>query len=382
MKNILLIIFIISGLIACRNGDTKGNNNTIKSLKKESTSIKYAKLFSINHYDNYKEVIVSNPWIHNKIYAKYILIPKGKEIPNSIPNDGIIIRTPVDKIICLATPHIGLLDKLGETNKIIGVSNADFIYNEDIKKNIASMKIQDVGSNASLNIEKLVDIEADIITASGFQAKSKNLELAEKSGLNIIYNIEWMEKNPLARAEWLKFISVFVNKEKEALSIFNDIESSYNKVAKTVKNIKDKPKILMGRKWKGTWNTTAGNSYFSHYLRDAGADYYWFSDTTSGSLLLSFEEIADKQLDSDIWINPGNARTIASILKEDERYSIFKAVKNREVYGYFNKLDKKGTNAYWEIGAINPHLILSDLIKIFHPELLPNYELYFYKKLE
>jgi len=29
----------------------------------------------------------------------------------------------------------------------------------------------------------------------------------------------------------------------------------------------------------------------------------------------------------------------------------------------------------------NPHLVLADLIKIFHPELLPDHELYFYQQL-
>lgn len=127
---------------------------------------------------------------------------------------------------------------------------------------------------------------------------------------------------------------------------------------------------------------SGGNSYFAQFLKDAKADYEWYSDTSTGSIPLSFEVIVEKQLEADIWLNPGSAKSIDDILKEDERYEIFKALQNKQVYNYLKKVNETGANAYWETGPVNPHLILSDLMAIFHPELFPDHELHYYIQLK
>jgi len=381
MKRILLSTLILL-LFSCQS--TKKKQQQLPVKKNESIIIenKYSKLFKIIHHSNYKEVVIPNPWEKGTDYARYILVPKGEKAPKNIPEKSIIIETPVNKIVSLSTPHIGLYDKLGAINKIVGIANEGYIYNKSIREKIKKGSVVSVGSDKELNIENLVDLNPDIVTASGFQTKHHAMELASQSGIKVIYNIEWMEKSPLARAEWIKFAAIFIDKEKEATLIFDEIESQYKSISKLTEKIKNKPKVLLGKKWKGTWSTSGGKSYYAKFLKDAGANYYWFINDSSGSLNLSFEEIADKQMDTDIWINPGAAKSIEGLLAEDKRYTFFNPLKEKQIYNYYNMVNESGANAYWELGSINPHLILSDLIKILHPELLPDYELYFYKKLE
>ena len=45
-------------------------------------------------------------------------------------------------------------------------------------------------------------------------------------------------------------------------------------------------------------------------------------------------------------------------------------------------MNPRGGNDYYETGSAAPHLILKDLINIFHPGLLEDSVLYFYRKLE
>jgi iron complex transport system substrate-binding protein len=52
------------------------------------------------------------------------------------------------------------------------------------------------------------------------------------------------------------------------------------------------------------------------------------------------------------------------------------------VYTYDFRKGAKGGSEYLELGYMRPDIILKDLVKIAHPELLPEYELYFHKKLE
>jgi iron complex transport system substrate-binding protein len=68
-------------------------------------------------------------------------------------------------------------------------------------------------------------------------------------------------------------------------------------------------------------------------------------------------------------------------LAADERFATFDAVQSGEVYNNNRRLTEQGGNDYWESGVNNPHLILADLIAIFHPELLPDHELYYYQQL-
>ncbi len=376
---------LIYGLVLLLFSCNKIEKKQILSTKKDESILvenKYSNLFRIINHTDYKEIIIPNPWEEGENFAKYILIPKGIEIPKNIPNKSVIIRTPVNRIVPLSSPSIGLYDKLDALNKIVGIGKEIYIYNKIIIEKLKEGTVKAVGSDRELNIESLVDLNPEMVTASGFQTRLHSMELVSQAGIKVIYNIGWMEKSPLARAEWIKFAAVFIGKEKEADIIFDKIVSQYESISKLAKKVSYKPKILLGKKWKGTWNTSGGNSYFAEFLRDAGADYYWFKDTSSGSLPLSFEEIADKQMDTDIWINPGRIKSIAELLAEDKRYLFFNPVKTKQIYNYYNRVSESGANAYWEEGYVNPHLILFDLIKIFHPKLLPDYELYFYKKLE
>jgi iron complex transport system substrate-binding protein len=40
-----------------------------------------------------------------------------------------------------------------------------------------------------------------------------------------------------------------------------------------------------------------------------------------------------------------------------------------------------GGNNYWETGVANPHLLLQDMVAIFHPELLPDHEFTFFRPI-
>jgi iron complex transport system substrate-binding protein len=52
------------------------------------------------------------------------------------------------------------------------------------------------------------------------------------------------------------------------------------------------------------------------------------------------------------------------------------------VYTYDARRGAKGGSEFLELGYSRPDIILKDLIKIAHPDLLPDHSLFFYKKLE
>ncbi|MBC7914482.1 MAG: ABC transporter substrate-binding protein, partial [Pyrinomonadaceae bacterium] len=142
-----------------------------------------------------------------------------------------------------------------------------------------------------------------------------------------------------------------------------------------------KPQIIVGMPFKGSWFVPDGTSFMTRFFNDAGATYTWAGIKGTGSMGLSFETVAPIALKADYWINSGTATSKKDIASRDIRYTYFGPYKKNTVYNFNKKLNDLGSNDYWESGVVNPHLVLADLIKILHPELLPKHELVYYKQL-
>jgi iron complex transport system substrate-binding protein len=107
----------------------------------------------------------------------------------------------------------------------------------------------------------------------------------------------------------------------------------------------------------------------------------WASDSTSGFLQLSVESVYARAKEADLWIGVGSFKKLEEIKATEERYALFKPFKEQQVYSYDARKGAKGGSEFLELGYLRPDLILKDLVKIAHPELMPSYDLFFHKKL-
>jgi iron complex transport system substrate-binding protein len=388
-------IFIISCQPANKNTLSQTNINPACIQKydinrdyfPDKTNIIYAKGFEVEYHNNYKIVTIKNPWKDATTSFKYILVQCGTPTPNDIPEkikDSQVITVPVNSVVSLSTTHLPHLAKLGVVDKLVGVSDTKIINTPDVIKRVKSRKIANVGSNSSINIEKILELNPELITTygTGNTESDSYLKLLEV-GLKVAINAEYMEDSPLGRSEWLKFTALFFNQEQEAEQIFAKVARKYEEIAVKAKAVKTRPTVFLGFNFKGTWYMPGGRSYTAKYLEDAGANYLWSNDKSSGSLPLSFEAIIERANNADFWLNSSQKwKDKKDILAEDNRYSDFKAVKNGKIYNNNLRVNENGGNDYWESGISNPDVVLSDLIRIFHPEILPKHELVFYRHVD
>ncbi|HEY1040948.1 MAG TPA: ABC transporter substrate-binding protein, partial [Bacteroidia bacterium] len=165
-------------------------------------------------------------------------------------------------------------------------------------------------------------------------------------------------------------------------SLFSETEANYIALKTGAKKAATQPRVLTEIKLNDAWYVPGGKSFMSTLIQDANAHYCWEGDTSLGSLPLSFEQVYKTAADADYWLNVLFAKNKADISKLDKRYMNFKAFKNTTIYNNNLQVTDKGGNAYWETGLICPDLILSDMVKIFHPELGKDTTLNYYKKLE
>lgn len=344
------------------------------------SAIKYAQYFTITTHQDFESVVIKNPWIAGDTLASYALYPKENEAP-TVKWAEYVIPVPVDEIVTTSSPHIGLVALLGQLNSIKGVSTDRYLYNPEVYQKVSEGEIKQVGSLKESNLEVLLDLSPDLILKTGMDNVRNDDARLSEAGIPISYNVEWMETNMLARAEWIKFVGAFFQQGEKADSIFNFIEQEYQKALAITTQVNERPSVMTGNNFKGTWYMPSANSYLTKLIKDAGGEYHFKNEASTGSLPLSFEVVLDVMMEADYWVGP-RATSLKELEMMDERYTLFKAFRDGNVYTFDKRLSENGGNDYWETGMTRPDLILKDVIKIFHPDLLPAHQLYYYKKLQ
>ena len=342
--------------------------------------IEHAKNFKVTYGENYKVVDVYNAWKNTKDNFQYVLVQKGTEVPEKFKKEQII-KIPLDNIVCFSTTHIPYLDFIGESDKLIGFPNTDYVSSEKVRELIDAGKVTDLGSETNVNVERIISLNPEMIMAYGMGDNTDQFYKIEQSGIPVVFNADYTEQSPLGRAEWLKFTSLFFNQEKKADSIFNRIIHYYDTLKKTAFSAKKKPSVYSGIVYGDTWFMPGGKNYAAQFFEDANANYLWENNTEKSYLELSFEAVYEKAHQAEYWVGVGLYSSLDEIRNADHRYASFKAFKEGNVYNFSGKIGATGGNEYFELGYARPDLILADLIKIFHSPLLPDHELYFHKRL-
>lgn len=374
MKNWPLLAFLVFSL-SC----TEQKNKPTTELEWQSVPLKYATGFTIEKASAYYRISILEPYKGAPKALTYIFYPTKDEAPK-IPADATI-ALPVKNIVCTSTTHIPLLDYLDESAALTGFPTLDYISSEKMRKRINSGKVSELGIDEALNLEKLIALRPDLVMAYSLTGDLGQYQLIQETGIPVILNAEYLETHPLGRAEWLKLAGVIFDKLSLADSIFNKIETNYLAAEALVKDGLKQPSVLSGVLYGDSWYLPGGQNYGSTLLRDAGFDFFWKNDTSSAFLPLSFETVFDRGRTADFWIGVASFTSLAEIAAADLRYTRFTAYQEGNVYSYNKLIGERGGSEFLELGYLRPDLILKDLVKIGHPELLPEHELFFHFKL-
>lgn len=360
-------------LFSCAN--TTQKNQEKKDIEK-IISLKYAKGFSIEHYKDYIKLIIHTPYQNSTEKFEYFL-----SNPNQKGNSKTI-KTPIKSVVVTSTTHIPMLELLQAETNLIGYPNTKFVSSKKTRKLIDSGLIKELGNEENINTELLLELQPDVVVGFSINSNSKMFNTIQKMNIPVLFNGDWLEETPLGRAEWIKFFGVLFDKEKEADSIFNSIEKNYLEAKQIALKSINRPTIISGGLFKDIWNLPAGGSFEAAFLKDANTNYIWKDSKGKGSLSYNIENVFEKGKDADIWLSPGFYKNLEELEKVNGVYSQFKAYKNNHIYSYSNKRGKTGGIIYFELSPIRPDLVLKDIIKIAHPELLSNYESTFFEKVE
>ncbi len=378
MKNIFfLIITLISLLhISCNRNKNISNLNKLFDTTSDSaiiSSIIYATGFDIYEIDNIKKLVIYNPQNNAEILITYYII--DSTFLNTYQISKEVIEAPLDSVAVFSATQLNAFSKLGIINKVIAISESEYIQNPEVRKQYKNNQIVDLANNGNFYLEKTLELHPKIIFYSPYNLAQKH-PLAV-TNITMIPFFDFMEKNPLGRAEWIKFTAMFFNKEAEADSIFNVIVSEYNYYKNLALEADERPTVFSDKYYSGQWFMSGGKSYIAQLFEDAGANYLWKDNQSSGSINLDFEVVFSKAHNADFWRIVGtypNGFCYGKLGAENNLYKNFEAFKNRKVIFCDSK-----QSTYFETGTLEPHLLLADLMQAFHPNLMDNYQPKYYK---
>jgi iron complex transport system substrate-binding protein len=377
----LLIIMLLSG--SCI-GRKDSRFSSVPGTGKNNSQTVRAERFTLLKNDSCTVVTIINPWQGAEgINQTYYLVSRESNLALNV-DPGSVIYVPVRRIICMSTTHLAMIAALGETDAIVGVSGSGYVYNKTISDRINEGYIKDVGYEAGMNSELIIKSAPDLVMIYGVGSESAGYAGKIKElGIKVMYNADYLETDPLGKAEWIKLFGALFCREHIADSIFSSVSESYQKVKSYVSsNSYSRPFVMLGLPFKDSWFISPGNSYISRIISDSGGEYLWHDTESSVSMPLSLETVFLKSMKADFWLNTGSARTKEEIVSFDARLRDIPCFRQGNLFNNNKRVTLSGGNDYWEGGTLYPHLILKDIASILHPDLFKGHELFYYGKIE
>ena len=265
-----------------------------------------------------------------------------------------------------------------------GLTGTKNLFNKDILARVKDGRIVKIGMEGNFDTEMVLAANPDVIFISPF--KRGGYEPIKETGITLVPHLGYKELDPLGQAEWIKFVGMFIGKEREANEAFAGIEKRYNDLKARVDSITQSspsthlPTVFSGEMHSGSWHAVGGKNYLAQIFRDAGARYVIDDEETAGENL-EFEKMYALAAEADYWriLNSFPDKFSYEALKASEpRNELFKAFKEHKVI-YCNMKQQ----AYYEISPVQPDVLLKDFVAIFHPELVePNYQPTYYSLLK
>ena len=307
----------------------------------------------------------------------------------TVPEGYTKVRVPIKSTICMTALQLSNFTILDAHNVVKGLTGTKNLFNKDILARVKDGRIVKIGTEGNFDAEMVLAANPDVIFISPF--KRGGYDAIKETGITLVPHLGYKELDPLGQAEWIKFVGMFIGKEKEANDVFAGIEQRYNNIKFKVQSsllesvgtqskFKVLPTVTSGEMHYGNWHAVGGKNYLAQIFRDAGADYVIKDDETAGEDL-EFEKMYELAANADYWriLNsfPGDF-SYEALKASEPRNELFKAFKERKVI-YCNMKQ----TAYYEISPVQPDVLLKDFVAIFHPELVePDYHPKYYRLLK
>lgn len=375
MRSCSVILFLALIMVACGN-----RQENINEFVSDVYTPVYARGFSISGAEGKRSTLltVSNPWQGaDSVVVSLFISRDGEPVPDGF--EGQVIYGDAARVITMSSTQIAMLDAIGESRKVVGVSGLGFISSPGIRSRRDS--IGDVGYDSNFNYELIMSLDPDIVLLYGVNGASPVESKLRELDIPFIYIGDYLESSPLGKAEWMVALAEIVGRRDDGEKRFKEIAQSYNSLKELVSNaVEDVPKVMLNAPYGDTWFMPAEDNYSVQLIRDAGGEYIYGRNRSGISVPIDIEEAYMLCSDADIWLNPGSAGTLAELAVACPKFTDTDCFRSGHIFNNTRRSTSGGGNDYYESGVVNPDMVLRDLVKIFHPGLVHE-EFVYHKQL-
>ena len=382
MKSLIKLCVCLSLIFAVGCQNKKQRNTTApidgtQTVFSQKVEPKYAEGFKVTYTDDGCLLDIQDPQSKAGQSFHYALIPKGTT-PKQLPENYTPIEVPVQSVVCMTSLQLSNFIKIDELDRVVGVTSTRHLFNEEMNRRLEDGRTHKIGIEGNFDNEVIMGIDPDVILISPF--KRGGYDALKDVDIPLIPHLGYKEMTPLGQAEWIKFVGLLTGCEEKANTRFAEIEQRYNELKVLASSVEDRPVVFSGELRGGNWYAVGGKSFLAQLFKDAGADYFLKDNEESGGVTLDFENVYVQAVNAQYWriVNSFQGTFTYEVLKDDDdRYTDFRAFKEKGVV-YCNMREKP----FYESMPVEPELILADLIKVFHPHLLPDYQPSYYELLK
>ncbi len=379
MMKRLTHILILCAILWCTCSCTSSGN--IDDYNMAVYTPTYATGFRIVGAEGKQSTIirVTNPWQSaNEVEMMLFIARGGEKAPNGFR--GQVLQGDAKRMVCMSSSHIAMLDAIGAVESVVGVSGKNFITNPYV---VAHQRtIADVGYDGNMNFELLIAHRPDIVLLYGVTGACTMESKLDELGIPYIYVGEYVEEDPLGKAEWLIALAEIVGCREQGIAYFSQVPQRYYHLkAIATAATSHQPKVMLNTPYADSWFMPSTTSYLARLIADAGGDYIYKKNTSNHSQPIDIEEVALLTTEADIWLHVEGVNSLQDLRNQYPKFANMPCVQRGEIYNCDKRRVLGGGNDYWESGVVQPDVILRDLIKIFHPELISE-EFVYYRKIE
>ncbi len=335
-KILPLSIALMSVFTGC--GDSKDISELapkIDELKFEETvELSYAEQFSIDRYEDGYSLI------HTMNNESFLIVPKGKAVPENLDEDITVIPQSVDNIYLTATSAMGLFSELdcGETIKFSGTKSDDWYIDYAVEA-MEKGKMLYAGKYREPDYELLMTNNCELSIQSTMIEHSPEVkDKLEELGIPVFTDCSSYESHPLGRSEWIKVYGEIMGKSEYAEQLFNE-------QADKLKSLEDaestrKTAVFFHISTSGQVVTRKSGDYVTKMIELAGGknifDKLGDSKKDTSSVTMEMEKFYSEAKDADFIIYnsnvSGEVNSVDELIGKNELLADFKAVKNGNVW--------------------------------------------------
>ena len=249
----------------------------------DKVTVEDAVNFSVTYHRSYKVVSVRDAAGAGPV-ERYVLVQCGAPAPTLAGElaGAQVATVPISSLYSASPTHLSMLVDLRRLDVLTGVSQMKQLIGEEILERVKSGQVREFAPLSVIDAELVVSQRPGLFMTGG--TASAPLAVIRSAGIPVVTNNDWLEPTALARAEWLKFVALFLNEERPAQRLYGEMKTRYKSLSARATAVPDdaKPVVMTGRGTRGDFVIAGGRSYVAALIRDAGGRYVWADNAAAG----------------------------------------------------------------------------------------------------